>query len=110
MEMKREVLSIKLLKLLVLLSIPLIVMLVPSANLFKYDKFMFFSFGINFILYFTKEPGIIKFVFCNVLIYKRTREPNVAKENILSGSFFIIPLITTSVSPKLSVSPKFRLS
>ena len=57
-EINKDVFSIKLLKLFVLFSIPLIEILVPFINSFKYGKSILLSDGINLILYFTNEPGM----------------------------------------------------
>ena len=59
--MNIEVLSTKLLKLLVVFSILLIETFVPFTKSFKNDKLiLFLLFGINFVLYLISDPSLIR--------------------------------------------------
>ena len=92
-EINKDVFSIKLLKLFVLFFIFLIEILVPCTNFFKKNRSIFLLLGINLILYLTKDPGITRPDALRASLEINNLDPNVAKENIRSGSFFIIPLI-----------------
>ena len=99
--MNIEVLSTKLLKLFVVFSILLIETFVPFTKSFKNARsILFLLFGINFVLYLISYPSFIRPVFFKASIESKTLGPNVAKENIRSGSFSIIPLILNFDLPK----------
>ena len=96
-----EVLSTKLLKLFVVFSILLTETFVPFTKWFKNAKLILFSlFGINFVLYLISDPAFIRPVSFRASLESKTLGPNVAKENIRSGSFSIIPLILNFDLPK----------
>ena len=99
--MNIEVLSTKLLKLLVVFSILLIETFVPFTKSFKNDKLiLFLLFGINFVFYLINDPAFKRPVSFRSCVESKTLGPNVAKENIRSGSFSIIPLILNFDLPK----------
>ena len=86
--MNIEVLSTKLLKLFVVFSILLIETFVPFTKSFKNAKLiLFLLFGINFVLYLISDPAFNRPVSLRACVESKTLGPNVAKENIRSGSF-----------------------
>ena len=56
-------------------------------------------------MYFINEPAFKRPVSIKDSLESKTLGPNVAKENIRSGSFSIIPSILNLDLPKLIISP-----